>query len=38
MSIEEAIHDTEVMKEYLEYRGEIRSEGVYSLLSKVIRR
>ena len=28
MSIDEAIHDTEVMKEYLECRGEIRSEGL----------
>lgn len=28
MSIDEAIHDTEVMKEYLEYRDEPRSEGL----------
>ena len=28
MTIDEAIHDTEVMKEYLECRGEIRSEGL----------
>lgn len=28
MTTEDAIHDTEVMKEYLEYRGEPRSEGL----------
>lgn len=28
MTIDEAIHDTEIMKEYLEYRDEPRSEGL----------
>ena len=28
MTIDEAIHDTEVMKEYLEYQDEPRSEGL----------
>lgn len=32
MTIDEAIHDTEVMKEYLECRGEIRSEGLGILI------
>lgn len=32
MSIDEAIHDTEVMKEYLEYRDEPCSEGLGVLI------
>jgi len=32
MSIEVAIHDTEVMKKYLEYRGEPRSWGLGVLI------
>lgn len=32
MTIDEAIHDTEVMKKYLEYRDEPRSDGLGVLI------